>query len=62
MIILCSVSLSYNESFELFAVAEEKETIENYGSRLDIIENNKKINTKTDEGFRSLVEQARKMN
>jgi hypothetical protein len=42
MMILCSESLSYNEPFELFAVAEEKETIENYGSRLDKIENDKR--------------------
>lgn len=58
MIVLCCEGIVFNEPFHVYTLAEEKEIVEDVGSKLDKIEKNKKIDTKTPDGFNQLINQA----
>lgn len=51
----------YSEQFSICAISSDRETIENYGSRLDKIQKDNKIDTQTTDGYFRLIDEARKL-
>jgi hypothetical protein len=50
-VVLYTEQLSYEQQYSICAIASDKNTIENYGSRLDKIEKDHGIDTKTKDGY-----------
>jgi hypothetical protein len=61
MVILYSEQFSMEKPHAVCAISSDRETIENYGSRLDKLQKDNKIDTQTTSGYFRLIEEARKL-
>ncbi len=61
-VLLYSEQVSLGQSYSICAIALDKTTIKNFGSRLDKLEKDYKIDTKTADGYYRLIDEARKLN
>jgi len=61
MVILYSEQFSMEKPHAVCAISSDRETIKNYGSRLDKIQKHNKIDTQTTHGYFRLTEEARRL-
>jgi hypothetical protein len=60
-VVIYSEQVSYEQPYSICAIVSDKSMIEYYGSRLDKIQKDLKINTATTDGYYRLIEEARKL-
>jgi hypothetical protein len=60
-VILYSEQVSIEQPYSICAIVSDKYKIDDYGSRLDKIEKDLKIDTKTTDGYYRLIDEARKL-
>ncbi|MGI0044781.1 MAG: hypothetical protein ACRD47_13835, partial [Nitrososphaeraceae archaeon] len=62
VVLLYSEQVSEEQPYSICAVECDKQRVEYYGSRLDKVGKDLKIDTNTTEGYFRLIEEARKLN
>jgi hypothetical protein len=62
VVLLYSEQVSEGQRYSICAIVCDKQRMQDYGSRLDKVAKNLKIDTKTTEGFYRLIEESRKLN
>ena len=60
-VILYSEQFSVEKPHAVCAMGSDRETIKNYGSRLDKIQKDNKIDTQTTDGYFRMIEEARRL-
>jgi hypothetical protein len=60
-VVIYSEQVSYEQPYSICAIVSDKHTVENYGSKLDKIQKDLKINTETTDGYYRLIDEARKL-
>lgn len=61
-VILYSEQISLEQPYSICAIVSNKSKVEDYGSKLDKIEKDRKIDTKSTEGYYQLLDEARRLN
>jgi hypothetical protein len=61
-VLLYSEQVSHEQPYSICAITCDIQKVENYGSRLDKVATELKLDTRTSEGYLRLIEEARKLN
>jgi hypothetical protein len=59
--VIYSEQISYAEQYSICAIASDKFTVENYGSKLDRLQKDLQINTETTMGYHRLINEAKRL-